>query len=99
MIFLSGPATTATILQSLGSGPHVLSVNGVYGGTRRYVTQIAGTQGADVMFLGFGNGYGRNYYRANTKVRIHHVFLTIQVLINDIVNMDRVSHQPDAATH
>ena len=39
------------ILQYLGPGAHVLSVNDVYGGTRRYMTQVAEAQGLDVMFL------------------------------------------------
>jgi cystathionine gamma-lyase len=94
MVFLSGPATTATILQSLGSGAYVLSVNGVYGGTRRYMTQIAGTQGPDVMLLGLETGAEETIIGLILRFA-----LTIQVPINDIVNMDRISHQPDAVTH
>src|ERR1700691_6044460 len=51
LAFSSGSATIATVLQSLGTGAHVLSVNDVYGGTRRYMTQVAGAQGLEVSFL------------------------------------------------
>jgi cystathionine beta-lyase/cystathionine gamma-synthase len=88
MAFLSGPAITAAILRSLGPGAHLLSVNGIYSGTRHYTNCWDTRTGCHVS--GFGNGCGRNYYRANTEVRTHHVFLTIQVLINDIVNMDNL---------
>ena len=72
MAFSSGSATTATILQSLGPGAHVLSVNDVYGGTRRYMTQVAGTQGLDVTFLDLETSAEETIIEAlrpNTKVR------------------------------
>ncbi|KZT51200.1 hypothetical protein CALCODRAFT_512848 [Calocera cornea HHB12733] len=50
--FASGSATTATVVQSLGPGAHVLAVNDVYGGTFRYLTRVAGeTQGLEVTFV------------------------------------------------
>lgn len=48
--FASGSATTATILQSLASGSHVISVSDVYGGTHRYFTQVAYAHGVVVTF-------------------------------------------------
>ncbi|KAF7975388.1 hypothetical protein HWV62_9599 [Athelia sp. TMB] len=51
LAFSSGSATTATVLQSLGPGAHIVSVNDVYGGTRRYMTQVAPAQGLEVDFL------------------------------------------------
>ena len=52
LTFASGSATTAIVLQSLGPGAHVLSVNDVYGGTFRYMTSVAkDLQGLDIDFL------------------------------------------------
>ena len=50
LAFSSGSATTATILQSLASGSHVVSVSDVYGGTHRYFTQVASAHGVTVTF-------------------------------------------------
>ncbi|OAX39351.1 hypothetical protein K503DRAFT_769594 [Rhizopogon vinicolor AM-OR11-026] len=54
--FASGSAATATILQSLGPNTHVLSVNDVYGGTFRYLTNVANvTMGTETTFLDLEN--------------------------------------------
>ena len=50
MAFSSGSATTATILQSLAAGSHVVSVSDVYGGTHRYFTKVAAAHGVQVTF-------------------------------------------------
>lgn len=50
LAFSSGSATTATILQSLASGSHVISVSDVYGGTHRYFTKVAQAHGVKVTF-------------------------------------------------
>ena len=50
LAFASGSATTATILQSLASGSHVISVSDVYGGTHRYFTKVAQAHGVKVTF-------------------------------------------------
>lgn len=50
LAFASGSATTATILQSLAAGSHVISVSDVYGGTHRYFTKVASAHGVDVTF-------------------------------------------------
>ncbi|KAK6221023.1 putative secondary metabolism biosynthetic enzyme [Pestalotiopsis sp. IQ-011] len=50
LAFASGSAATATILQSLASGSHVISVSDVYGGTHRYFTQVAKAHGVQVTF-------------------------------------------------
>ncbi|KAG5635295.1 hypothetical protein H0H81_011790 [Sphagnurus paluster] len=52
LAFASGSATTATVLQSLGPGAHMVSVNDVYGGTFRYMTKVATVnQGLETTFL------------------------------------------------
>src|ERR1700750_265055 len=50
LAFSSGSATTATILQSLASGSHVVSISDVYGGTHRYFTKVAKAHGVHVTF-------------------------------------------------
>ncbi|KAH9904001.1 Cys/Met metabolism PLP-dependent enzyme-domain-containing protein [Xylariomycetidae sp. FL2044] len=50
LAFGSGSAATATILQSLASGSHVISVSDVYGGTHRYFTRVAKAHGVHVTF-------------------------------------------------
>ena len=50
LAFSSGSATTATILQSLAAGSHVVSVSDVYGGTHRYFTKVALAHGVHVTF-------------------------------------------------
>ncbi|KAF9459789.1 Cys/Met metabolism PLP-dependent enzyme-domain-containing protein [Collybia nuda] len=52
LAFSSGSATTATVLQSLGPGAHIVSVNDVYGGTFRYMRRVASeNQGLETTFL------------------------------------------------
>ncbi|EPQ50454.1 hypothetical protein GLOTRDRAFT_141532 [Gloeophyllum trabeum ATCC 11539] len=52
LAFSSGSATTATVLQSLGPGAHILSVNDVYGGTFRYMKRVAEeNQGVETTFV------------------------------------------------
>ncbi|KAJ9646556.1 cystathionine gamma-lyase cys3 [Coniosporium tulheliwenetii] len=50
LAFSSGSATTATILQSLAAGSHVVSISDVYGGTHRYFTKVAAAHGVHVTF-------------------------------------------------
>lgn len=50
LAFSSGSATTATILQSLAQGSHVVSISDVYGGTHRYFTKVAAAHGVHVTF-------------------------------------------------
>ncbi|KAJ3769073.1 Cys/Met metabolism PLP-dependent enzyme-domain-containing protein [Lentinula raphanica] len=52
LAFASGSATTATMIQSLGPGAHIISVNDVYGGTFRYMARVAAdTQNVETTFL------------------------------------------------
>ncbi|KAJ3875300.1 Cys/Met metabolism PLP-dependent enzyme-domain-containing protein [Lentinula edodes] len=77
LAFASGSATTATMIQSLGPGAHVISVNDVYGGTFRYMARVAAdTQGVETTFLNLedlaegSEGYQTllNALRPNTKL-------------------------------
>ncbi|KAJ9069200.1 cystathionine gamma-lyase cys3 [Entomophthora muscae] len=51
LAFSSGSATTASIVNTLPSGSHIVSVNDVYGGTYRYFTKVATTKGITVDFV------------------------------------------------
>jgi len=74
LAFASGSATTATVIQSLGPGAHILSVNDVYGGTFRYMTRVAKeNQGVETTFVDLENvsDDGKellNHIRPNTKL-------------------------------
>jgi cystathionine gamma-lyase len=50
LAFSSGLAATVTLLQGLASNAHVLSIAGLYGGTHRYLTQVADAHGVTVTF-------------------------------------------------
>ncbi|KZV91925.1 hypothetical protein EXIGLDRAFT_608413 [Exidia glandulosa HHB12029] len=56
LTFASGSAATASLLQSLGPGAHVLSIDDVYGGTNRYMRRVAAeVQGLAVDFVDLAN--------------------------------------------
>jgi cystathionine gamma-lyase len=75
LAFASGSSTTATVLQSLGSNAHIISVNDVYGGTFRYMRQVAAeNQGLETTFLDLENASDNEFIssiRDNTKVFIN----------------------------
>ncbi|KAF8590784.1 hypothetical protein K439DRAFT_1381589 [Ramaria rubella] len=72
LAFASGSAATASVLQSLGAGAHILSINDVYGGTFRYMSKVASQlQGLDVSFVDFDNSSDEDILgaiRENTKL-------------------------------
>ncbi|KAJ3299357.1 hypothetical protein HK104_009209 [Borealophlyctis nickersoniae] len=67
--FASGSTTTATVLNLVSSGGHIVSVNDTYGGTFRYFTKVASNNGVDVTFVDL---YDPNNLKAaikpNTKI-------------------------------
>ncbi|KAI2620085.1 Cys/Met metabolism PLP-dependent enzyme-domain-containing protein [Hypoxylon sp. NC1633] len=66
--FGSGSAATATILQSLAQGSHVISVSDVYGGTHRYFTRVAKAHGVTVTFTPQIEVDIAEHIRDNTKL-------------------------------
>lgn len=72
LAFASGSAATASVLQALGTGAHVLSINDVYGGTFRYMSKVAAhLQGLEVSFIDFDKASDVDIVaavRENTKV-------------------------------
>lgn len=66
--FSSGSATTASVLQALAPGGHIVSISDVYGGTHRYFTQVAG---AHNISISFSNNVGEDLpqlLQPNTKL-------------------------------
>ncbi|KAL7627692.1 cystathionine gamma-lyase cys3 [Parahypoxylon ruwenzoriense] len=68
LAFGSGSAATATILQSLAAGSHVISVSDVYGGTHRYFTRVAKAHGVTVTFTPQIEVDIAEHIRDNTKL-------------------------------
>ncbi|KAJ2762711.1 cystathionine gamma-lyase cys3, partial [Coemansia nantahalensis] len=67
--FSSGSATTATLLNTLPPGSHVISVNDVYGGTHRYLNKVASSVGVETSFVDLADINNlRDAVRDNTRM-------------------------------
>ncbi|KAJ2781383.1 cystathionine gamma-lyase cys3 [Coemansia javaensis] len=67
--FASGSATTATVLNTLAPGAHVISVNDVYGGTHRYLNKVASSVGVETTFVDLADAASlRDAVRDNTRM-------------------------------
>lgn len=70
LAFASGSSVTATILNTLHSGSHLISVNDVYGGTYRYFTKVAVHNGVEATFVDLNDAANvKPHFKENTKVR------------------------------
>jgi len=69
LAFSSGSNTTATVLNLVSHGGHIVSVNDTYGGTFRYFTKVASNNGVDVSFIDMYDPENlRAAIRPNTKL-------------------------------
>ncbi|KAG2213054.1 Cys/Met metabolism PLP-dependent enzyme-domain-containing protein [Mucor mucedo] len=69
LAFASGSATTATIVNSLQQGAHLISVNDVYGGTYRYFTKVAVHSGIETTFVNLDDPANiEPHFKPNTKL-------------------------------
>lgn len=69
LAFASGSATTATIVNSLESGSHLISVNDVYGGTYRYFTKVAANINIETSFVNLSDPANiESHFKPNTKL-------------------------------
>ncbi|KAJ3013402.1 hypothetical protein HKX48_005761 [Thoreauomyces humboldtii] len=69
LAFSSGSVTTATVLNMVGQGGHVVSVNDTYGGTFRYFTKVAKRNGVEVDFVDLYDPENlRKVMKQNTKI-------------------------------
>ncbi|KAF9158701.1 hypothetical protein DFQ26_007315 [Actinomortierella ambigua] len=94
LAFSSGSATTATIMNSLPAGSHVVSVNDVYGGTYRYFTKVAGALGVDVTFVDLKDAANvASAIKANTKLVWVETPTNPTLRLVDIKAVSEVAHQ------
>ncbi|KAI8066761.1 Cys/Met metabolism PLP-dependent enzyme-domain-containing protein [Gongronella butleri] len=69
LAFASGSSVTATILNTLHTGSHLISVNDVYGGTYRYFTRVAVNNGVEATFVDLDDANNiKGHFRENTKL-------------------------------
>ncbi|KAI8920296.1 hypothetical protein PhCBS80983_g04409 [Powellomyces hirtus] len=69
LAFSSGSVTTATVLNMVGQGGHVVSVNDTYGGTFRYFTKVAKRNGVEVDFVDLYDPNNlKKAMKSNTKI-------------------------------
>lgn len=67
--FSSGLAATTNIILLLQKGDHIISIDDVYGGTRRLFTRVFEKLGLEFSFVDFVNGEDiRKHIRQNTKL-------------------------------
>lgn len=69
LAFSSGSAATAAICHLLEPGAHVLSVNDVYGGTKRYLSKVLSTFGVEVTYTPMHEiGELSKLFKTNTRM-------------------------------
>src|SRR3989344_6749330 len=67
--FSSGLAAITNVLFLLQKGDHIISIDDVYGGTRRLFTRVFEQFGLDFTFVDFSNGEQlKKYIKKNTKM-------------------------------
>jgi len=67
--FSSGSSTTAAIINLLKAGDHVISIDDVYGGTNRFLSRVANTQGIETSFVDLTDpNILKNTIKSNTKL-------------------------------
>lgn len=99
--FSSGCAAIATVLQSLGPNSHILSMDCVYGGTFRYMTQVAAeNQGLETTFMDLEHSCDEDIYaaikentRVSTRALVTHCCATY-LTFSWVVDLDRVPYEP-----
>lgn len=93
LAFSSGSATTATVLQSLAVGSHIVSVSDVYGGTHRYFTKVAATHDVKVTFTPTLEVDIRELIRPETKLIWIETPSNPTLSLVDIRNIATIAHQ------
>ena len=67
--FSSGLAAITTVLLSLKKGSHILSIDDVYGGTRRLFNQVFSNLGLEFTFADFSSaGDAEKHLKSNTEI-------------------------------
>jgi cystathionine gamma-lyase len=95
--FSSGSAVTATIVMALAQGGHAIIVNDVYGGTYRYFTRVAATQGIRSTFLDLLDPHNiENAFQADTKLVWIETPTNPTLRLVDIRAVARLTHEHNA---
>jgi len=97
LAFSSGSAVTATIVTSIGTNGHIISVDDVYGGTNRYFTKVAGTQGIEVTFVNLHDPKNiEDALKHNTKIVWIETPTNPTLRLVDIRAVANITHQHNA---
>ncbi|KAJ2455994.1 cystathionine gamma-lyase cys3 [Coemansia sp. RSA 2336] len=92
--FSSGSATTATILNTLAPGSHVISVNDVYGGTHRYLNKVAASMGVETSFVDLADVSNlRDVVRENTRLVWIETPTNPTLRLVDIAAVSAIAHE------
>ncbi|KIJ28926.1 hypothetical protein M422DRAFT_269709 [Sphaerobolus stellatus SS14] len=96
-------ATTATILQALGTGAYVLGINNIYEGTFRYMSKMASQlQGLETTFVDFNSATDEEVLasiRPNTKLIWIEIFTNPTLRLLPIAYITSLIHSLPAASH
>ncbi|KAL1302445.1 hypothetical protein AAFC00_002837 [Neodothiora populina] len=97
LAFSSGSATTATILQSLAQGSHVISVSDVYGGTHRYFSKVASAHGVKVTFTAALEANVKDLIRADGSTKLIWIESPSNPTLSlvDIAAVSEIAHKHD----
>ncbi|KAJ3207718.1 hypothetical protein HDU67_007282 [Dinochytrium kinnereticum] len=94
LAFASGSVTTATIVNMLKSGSHIVSVNDVYGGTFRYFTKVASNNGVEVSFVDMYDPENvRSVIKPNTKMIWIETPTNPTLRLVDIAAVAKIAHE------
>ncbi|OLY80807.1 Cystathionine gamma-lyase [Smittium mucronatum] len=94
LTFASGSAATATVLNMLEPGSHILSINDVYGGTYRYFTKVANNMRITVDFIELVDSSTiTQHIKPNTKLIWIETPTNPTLKIVDIAAISSVAHQ------
>ncbi|CAB4394062.1 hypothetical protein RhiirA5_272477 [Rhizophagus irregularis] len=97
LAFSSGSAVTATIVTSIGTNGHIISVDDVYGGTNRYFTKVAGTQGIEATFVNLHDPKNiEGAFKHNTKIVWIETPTNPTLRLVDIRAVANITHQHNA---
>ncbi|CAG8474431.1 9420_t:CDS:2 [Diversispora eburnea] len=95
--FSSGSAVTSTIVISIGTGNHIISVNDVYGGSFRYFKRVANTQGIETTFVDFLDPQNIELaFKENTKLVWVETPTNPTLRIVDIREISIIAHKHNA---
>ncbi|KAJ3055028.1 hypothetical protein HK097_011664 [Rhizophlyctis rosea] len=96
LAFASGSNTTATVLNLVQSGGHIVSVNDTYGGTFRYFTKVASNNGVGVTFVDLYDPENlRTAIQPNTKLVWIETPTNPTLRLVDIARIAEIAHSYD----